>query len=254
MREDLYGVLLEGIPRGLTVTGAVYGASWAAAATETGAGVAMRMEGPGRPGILPEVLAGMELRELAGAFLSWNFRDACLGAAAVNSWYNAPSTVEANYGASLDAGDGADPFLRYRDYARGRRVASVGHFCALDRLIAPVCDLAVLERNPHEGDYPDTAAENLLPAMELVFITGSAVANRTLPRLLELCRGAMVVLVGPSVPLSPSLFEFGVSALCGSLFPHPAECLAIAEGGVHGRMVKAGIKVHIEACDVRRKV
>lgn len=258
MKPDLYGALLEGIPRGAAVTGAVYGASWAAIAAggpkaaAAGAGVAMRMGGPGRPATVPENPAGMGLRELAEAVLSWNPRDACLGAAAVNAWYNAPTTVKATYGASVASGGGADPFLHYRDYAAGRRVASVGHFGALDRLIAPVCDLAVLERDPAEGDYPDAAAEYLLPEMELVFITGSAVANRTLPRLLELCRGAAVVLVGPSVPLAPVLFDFGVSALCGSLFPDPAECLAIAEEGAHGRMVKAGIKVHLEACDLRR--
>ena len=41
--------------------------------------------------------------------------------------------------------------------------------------------------------------------------------NKTAPRLLELARNAYVTLVGPSVVMSPMLFEHGVNMLAGSV-------------------------------------
>ena len=70
------------------------------------------------------------------------------------------------------------------------------------------------ERRPLGGDLPDQAGEYLLGRQDCVCITGSAVANKTLPRLLELSRSAYVVLVGPSVPLAPLWFELRRRAAC----------------------------------------
>ena len=74
----------------------------------------------------------------------------------------------------------------------------------------------ILEREPKPGDYPDSACEYLLPQCDLAVITGSAAINKTLPRLLELCRGAEVVLTGPSVSLCPALMpSCGIRRLNG---------------------------------------
>jgi uncharacterized protein (DUF4213/DUF364 family) len=48
-----------------------------------------------------------------------------------------------------------------------------------------------------------------------VFLTASAIANKTLPRLLELSRRAQVVLMGPSVPWLAEWADFGVDYLAG---------------------------------------
>ena len=53
--------------------------------------------------------------------------------------------------------------------------------------------------------------------MDWVLITGTALTNKTLPHLLDITRSARVVLVGPSVPLTPLWFELGVHMLAGSV-------------------------------------
>ncbi len=251
MNFSLYDDLIDPIPSTLIVRQAVLGASWAAVISDEGAGVSMRLDTVSRPSQLPADLSGLSLRTLASAAKSWNFADASLGVAAINAFYNSARVVERSFGSipnpTVLSRDQADPFQRYRELAQGRRVAAIGHFSALDTHIAPVCDLAIIEQHPRPGDYPDSAAEYLLEDREMVFITGSTLANKTLPRLLELSRGAFVVLVGPSTTMAPQLFEHGVMSLSGSLFPEPQVCFDVATGGNHGKMIKTGIKLSYQA-------
>ena len=58
------------------------------------------------------------------------------------------------------------------------------------------------------------------------------IINKTLPRLIELGRHARIVLVGPSVPLSPFWFEKGISSLAGTTVTDAAKIWRhVAEGG-----------------------
>jgi len=50
-----------------------------------------------------------------------------------------------------------------------------------------------------------------------VFITGSTLINKTLPRLLQLSRNAFVTLLGPSTPMAPCLFKYGIDMLAGTV-------------------------------------
>ena len=85
----------------------------------------------------------------------------------------------------------------------------------------------MLERSLNEGDYPDSAAEYILPECDYVFITGSAFVNKTAPRLLELSRESFNVVLGPSTPLAPVLLEdYGVSQVTGMV---PTSPLAMFE-------------------------
>jgi uncharacterized protein (DUF4213/DUF364 family) len=68
----------------------------------------------------------------------------------------------------------------------------------------------------------------------MVLITGSTAVNKSMPRLIELSRGAELHLVGPSVPLDFRLFERGVTSLSGSLVPDHAAVAATLKISGHG--------------------
>jgi hypothetical protein len=101
-------------------------------------------------------------------------------------------------------------------HGQGRKVALVGRFPFIDELRPAVAQLWVLELSPRPGEYHATAAPQLIPQADVVAITSSTLINHTLDDLLALARPeAKVMLLGPSTPLTPVLFEFGVDLLSG---------------------------------------
>ena len=97
------------------------------------------------------------------------------------------------------------------------RVTVVGHFPHVDQ-IQEYANLTVLERVCRDGlDTPDPACEYVLPKTDFAFITGVTIINKTAPRLLDLTKNATTVFVGPSVIMTPFLFDWGVEMLAGSI-------------------------------------
>ena len=88
--------------------------------------------------------------------------------------------------------------------------------------------------------------EYVMPQADYAFITGVTLINKTAPRLLDLARRATTVMVGPSVVMTPALFERGVHELAGSVVNDPERAkFAVANGGgqLFGQaLVMAGLK------------
>ncbi len=149
-------------------------------------------------------LTELDARLLAEYALSRHLAEASIGVAAINSLIApAPALIEKQ---------GVDLLL---EKAAARRLAVIGHFPFIERVRPLVKTLWVLEIDPMPGDLPASEAPRILPHADVVAITGSALINHTLEELLLLAEGKTVILMGPSTILSPVLFEFGVSALCG---------------------------------------
>ena len=225
---ELYDTLASGLPRTGTVTRATAGERWTLVETDLGgAGHAMTTEGESIPARFPNGIEGMRIRVAAEAAKSWNFIEAGLGVAAINAYYNTPERM-----AELGCAEPYDNYcLRGIDVA-GKKVGLIGHLRMPPGTLDAAESVRILEKNPKPGDYPDTACEFILPDCDIVLITGSSIVNKTLPRLLELCKNAYVVLTGPTVPLCPALLERGIDRLAGMVVTdragarwHAAECL-----------------------------
>ncbi len=248
----LYDELIATVPGDATVEDCLAGLSWFLVRS-TGTGVAMRpheVEGP-VPGA--GSFRGMKLRELAAKIKSWNWYEAAMGLAAINSCLNEPETVRRNCGNLLHEEQREDVFHVLREDLHGKRVAVVGHFMGLERL-APICQLSILERRPLAGDIPDPACEYILGKQDFVIMTATTLINKTMPRLLALSRNARVVVAGPSTPLHPLLLAHGVDVLGGLVVDNePGVWRAVAEGGREalfaqgGRMVKVMAPVRVGA-------
>ena len=239
----LYEDLITAVPEDARVSECLAGLSWFLVRS-IGTGVAMRprdMEGPVRNA---GQIAGMRLRDLASWIKSWNFYEAAMGLAAINSALNAQEVLTSNCGELLDETKTQDIFTCLRDELRGKRVAVIGHFHNLERL-SGICELSILERKPGTGDIPDPACEYILSEQDVVIMTATTLINKTMPRLLALSRNARIVVAGPSTPLHPLMFEHGVDLLGGLVVDDQHSVWrAVAEGGQKalftqgGRMVK----------------
>lgn len=202
----LYDALLAGVDSATPVLSIAMGEQWCLAAAGTGLGLAMHTPGASIPPLYPAGLAGLPLSQAVQAVKSWNLEEASFALAAANAFYNTPERLAGlpNYGHYADGLD-----------FTGKTVGIVGHMHGPAGLREQAREIYVLERDPRPGDYPDSACELLLPRCDLVIITGSSLINKTLPRLLSLCRNAYTILTGPSVPLCPALLDFGIDRLSG---------------------------------------
>ena len=206
----IYYTLLAGIDSEETVSAAISGGGWSAAETETAFGIAMTVEEDTAPRMLQGDMTGIPLRELAQASKSWNLREASFGMAAVNAYYNTPERLE-----SLGAYEPVENYCTAGLDLRGQRIGVVGHLKLTPEVRSSAAQIWTLERDPKPGDYPDSACDALLPRCDTVIITACTLANKTLPHLLELCRDAYMILVGPSCPMCPELLEHGIDRLAG---------------------------------------
>jgi len=143
--------------------------------------------------------------ELAEYARSESLLEASIGMATINSLIDIDESkcVEKN---ALDI---------ILEKGKGKNVAVVGHFPWIPKLKGKVQNLWVLEQRIREGDLPAKEADRILPECDVVGITGTSFINHTLEGLLAFCERAFVVLIGPTSPLSPVLFDHGIDAICG---------------------------------------
>jgi uncharacterized protein (DUF4213/DUF364 family) len=247
----LYDRLLDSVPAGAKVRRVLVGRAWTLVEAQ-GLGMAMTHQDEGSEESLRPPYGDMPLEKLAACVRSWNVREAAIGLAAVNSHHNTRARVEEAFGRRLPERNAETVFQGMLPELVGKKVAVIGHFPTLEPL-AERCRLTILERRPQPGDLPDFAAEYVLLEQDYVFITGVTIINKTLPRLLELSRRARVVLVGPSVPLTPRWFEWGVSVVAGTVAVRPEQVwLAAGEGGVRDIWKRGAVTVQFRAEDHRR--
>jgi uncharacterized protein (DUF4213/DUF364 family) len=166
--------------------------------------------------------------ELARLALSEQPLEASIGLAAINALLPVDETRCHDENA----------LLTLQRKGAGRRVALVGHFPFVPRLRPAVGELAVLELNPQPGDLPAKEAAEVIPQADVVAITGTALINHTLEGLLSLCRPeAYVMVLGPSSPFSPILFQHGVTTIAGTLITEIAVALrCLSQGATFQQM------------------
>jgi uncharacterized protein (DUF4213/DUF364 family) len=202
---------------------------WTAVQTTIGAGMASNLRGEShlhgsRPIEDAGALHQRSPHELAARIRSSSPLEAAVGLATANSLLGPPDgRLTEHNAATVLAEKGA-----------GKRVAMIGHFPFAAKLGARCGELWVFERGVgrHDDDFDATMMDELVPQAEVIAITSTTIINHTLPEVLGLARpDAFVLLLGPSTPLTPRLFDFGIDLLCGTLVVDPQAVLRAVEQG-----------------------
>jgi uncharacterized protein (DUF4213/DUF364 family) len=123
-------------------------------------------------------------------------------------------------------------------------VVVVGHFPFIPKLKELANNLWVIEKRPLEGDLPEDAAGEILPQCDVVGITGTTFINHTLGPLLAHCKGSFVALIGPTTPLTPVLFDYGIDVISGTKVVEPREVIRfISQGATFRELRHHGVRL-----------
>lgn len=230
--------LLESLANDAPVRQILVGAFWTAVVLETdpprcGLASTLRAEtgGPWPPVVEAGRLLERSGRDVASLLRSDRILEASIGMAAYNALLDVeePAWTEVN----------AEQIILER--GKGKRVAIVGHFPFNDRVRQAAADCWVLELHPGPGDLPASLAPQMLPQADVVALTGTSLLNQTFDQLVRLCRpDAFRLLLGPSTPLSPVLFDAGIDALSGTRVDDPEVVLRSVGQGATFRQIKRG--------------
>ena len=228
----LYDWLLDSCTDRAAVQQVCLGLNWTLAEVNHGLGFAFSPRQVPRTLSWAGTLHGQPSDRLRRWLLSWDNAEAAVGLAVLNAWSNgADGCARLAEPLRAEVPGHLQVFAHFRPRLQGQRVVVIGHYPGLEQLwqgFAYQC----LERRQQDGDLPDSAAEYLLPQADWVFISASSIANKTLPRLLELSRQAQVVLMGPSLPWLLDWRQFGVDYLAGvRVLDSLAAQRVVAEGG-----------------------
>lgn len=180
-------------------------------------------------------LYAREARALAELARAASRMEASIGVATINALLPPPREPSAHINAEeVIAREGA-----------GKRVALVGHFPFVPRLRARVGTLWVLEEQPRGDDLPARAATAIIPQADVLAITGTTIINHTFDALMALRRAdARVLVLGPSTPLSPILFEYGVDFISGAIVENVDAVLrGVSEGATFRQLHRLGVRL-----------
>jgi len=180
-------------------------------------------------------LVGRSARELCEYALSGSLLERSVGLAAINS------LVEVDP-AGCRKINAAEVLM---EKGTGKKICVVGHFPFVPRLQEVAEKLWVLERRPRLGDLPAKEAENIMPQADVLAITGTALINETMDQLLSLCRkDALIMVLGPTTPLSPVWFDHGVDLVSGTQVTEPATVLRlVSEGIIFSEFRRRGVRL-----------
>lgn len=132
-------------------------------------------------------------------------------AAVALATFNAVHTISE---ADLTTFDAADWLA---EKSKGRNIAIFGRFPFIEDEICPFANhVFVFEQTPSGNEFTAIDMPDILPQADIIAITGSTIINHTIDDILKYTGNEQtVVVLGPSTPLSSSLFDFGIDGLFG---------------------------------------
>ncbi|MBN2809938.1 MAG: DUF364 domain-containing protein [Deltaproteobacteria bacterium] len=158
---------------------------------------------------LPEPGTAVSAKALAQLLKDDNPLKSSLGLAALNSLLPDPETDNQ---VDINAGD------LLMELGQGKVVAVIGHFPFVEKMQGCFKKFMVFEKKPQAGDLEADLMPQHLPAAEIVAITATTLANKTLAGILACCSASAVkLIIGPSTPLSPVMFDFGFTYVAGTI-------------------------------------
>ncbi len=195
-----------------------------------------------RVGVPVEAAGGLldlEMGALLQLLRSSSVPEAAVGLAAVNSL----TDLRGQAVEEINARD----VLKQR--AVGKAVAMIGRFPFADEIRRNSRELWVFENGPgrRADDLGPEHVADVLPHAEVVAISATTLINHSLDGILSCIDSqAFTMMLGPSTPMMPCLFNLGIDLLCGSVIEDPAAVIKAVEQGAVTRQISGVRRVTLE--------
>ncbi|MFA6618184.1 MAG: DUF364 domain-containing protein [Candidatus Neomarinimicrobiota bacterium] len=152
-------------------------------------------------------LEDLNLKELAAYALSDNLLEASIGLAAINC------------GLSKTIGKyrlvNAKKVIMQK--GKNKILGIIGHFPFLDDQKDHYKTCYIFEKQPQEGDLREADIPEYLPKVDIAAITGTSISNHSFDGIrAHLPQNSYNIMLGPSTPLSPILFDYGMDMVSGT--------------------------------------
>jgi len=158
--------------------------------------------------------------------------EASLGMAALNS------VIESEYDYQY-----LDAYAEIEKKSRDKNVAVIGHFPFVKRLSNISKNCWVFERKPQDGDLPSEKMPQFLPDADVLVLTAQVIPNNCFHKIVPLAPNAFKIMLGPSTPLSPVLFDFGMDVLGGVRIKDPQLVYNFIAQGAHFKQLSGIEKI-----------
>jgi hypothetical protein len=137
--------------------------------------------------------------------LSENPLEASIGIATINSVLNRDSL---NF----------EYINAYDLILNSNNVGVVGRFPFIEKLKNKVNKLFVFELFPIEGEYHSKYLKNYINDLDILAVTATTLINHTFEDIIRYkTNKTKLIMLGPSTPLSPILFDYGVDIISGTI-------------------------------------
>ena len=113
----------------------------------------------------------------------------------------------------------------------------------IESLLKDVAEVAMF--GEQMGAYPLSAVDYLLPEYDLVYLPCYSEVIKTLPHYLQLSQENVTVICGPSITMSPILFQYGAFDMAGLVVTDPNTAFDSACGTGIKKMFSAGKKASL---------
>ncbi|MBW1971275.1 MAG: DUF364 domain-containing protein [Deltaproteobacteria bacterium] len=172
--------------------------------------------------------------ELIKKALSSSLLDSSIGLATINSLLD----VDEKWITEINAAD-----ILF-EKAKDKNCAIIGHFPFINKLEKEAKNLWTIEMYPREKDLTVEEGWEVLPLAEVVGITGTTLINKTLDGIISSCPNAFKVMIGPTTPLTPILFDYGLDVISGSIVISTEKILPYIQEGASFRQIHPhGVKL-----------
>lgn len=242
----IFDTLLAHVPEDARIEDVSIGIFWTCVRTQYGCSIsatAHRWQEDPPGALIPWAgnLIGMPVREIAPLYDSPSLSARSLANAAVSASFS-PDIMTG----TVDCGNAQSLIAQICGNAQ-RHIALIGHFHFDDELrqMGHVVDIFELENRCEPGDIPESQIPVRLKDAEIVLMTSSTLLTHATENILNSCSpNSYKMIVGPTVPVHPCLWDFGFNAICCGIVKDPDQVITAARQGANHRQLKGCVKLN----------